>query len=518
MNFITGSPYSRLHRSPLATGCRFAVLCLLCWLLSACNTADSPSALLKDLASGASIAAPTESVPPTDLPSPVPTRPASRNPLSTPPGELNPRPSLVLPTSGATIASTDPTPTKTRQPRIASDLLYLSEGRLMRWDRVTRFSSTLVENVDSYTTDASGMRIILLRPRQVALNGQELFDLDLLDLSSKQVVHLVEETGRIYTPSLSPDGNRLAYRTSPDEGAVQVISVGAAVLPLELGTCIPAAESDCSVLAWSPDSQHLLWSDARGIWTGKPPAEPARQIHANQVEVADPAGQSSQIQARFSGLQWSPLGRFALLTVSPDHSEVSWRAVLDTRTGRLQHLIDSYETDPKQASVEWLQDGTLAVARATDPQSGRSPVIQIWNVLPTNPNLVVELRKFEPFSQSDSGSQLQPSDRDQEILCLDWIYQPRPDNLQFGAILEGAFKRPALFDLKMSTGSLTQLAQLDPETEQVIWAPDGSGLLVIGTRGQVFYSSLDGREVYDLRQQLGANPHQFLWLPPAPRG
>jgi hypothetical protein len=75
-----------------------------------------------------------------------------------------------------------------------------------------------------------------------------------------------------------------------------------------------------------------------------------------------------------------------------------------------------------------------------------------------------------------------------------------------------------LFDLKMSTGSLTQLVQLDPETEQVIWAPDGSGLLVIGSRGQVFYSSLDGREVYDLRQQLGANPHQFLWLPPAPRG
>jgi WD40 repeat protein len=297
-----------------------------------------------------------------------------------------------------------------------------------------------------------------------------------------------------------------------------LINIDSPANPTVLGECIQAVESECNSLTWSPDSRALLWNDSRGIWISKPPDKPSQPIYDNQVTIIDPAGQSSQLQAHFSGLQWSPLGRFALLDVFPKNSNVSWYAVLDTRTGRLQHLIDSYETSPEQTSVEWLKDGTLALAHAADSFSGKKPVIQIWNVVPTNPNLLVALQQYELFPDLGPMVDIETSQRATQKLCLDWLYQQQEGYLQFGAILEGNFNRPALFGLKMSNGSITVLTQLDPDTKQVFWSPDGTGLLVIGINGQVLYNSVNGGEVYDLNQTLGADPHDFQWLPPTPRG
>ena len=115
----------------------------------------------------------------------------------------------------------------------------------------------------------------------------------------------------------------------------------------------------------------------------------AIQLHSNVVEIADPQGKTTQIEVRFSSLEWSPVGRFALIQVFPNQSEASWHAVIDSLTGKIGQVLDSYKIASSEVSVGWLPDGFLSVARASDPGHNLPASIQIWNVLATNTDLLV---------------------------------------------------------------------------------------------------------------------------------
>jgi len=263
----------------------------------------------------------------------------------------------------------------------------------------------------------------------------------------------------------------------------------------------------------------LLWGDQRGLWVASVGKGSTVQIHTTTVEILDPQGKTSQIDAQFSSLEWSPTGRFALVQVSPSQSEASWHAVIDCLTGRLGQVLDSYKLAPEQVSVSWLPDGRLAVARASDQSQQMPAAIQIWNVLATNPTLLVSAAqyKFPSSILSSETDTISITNTAINPLHLDWVQQTNPYHLLFGAFQPDRPSQVVLFDFNFQTNSITRFIKLDINIEQVLWAPDGSGVLIVTTDRQVLFISSDGKETIKLIPTSGSAPTSFIWLPPTLR-
>jgi len=69
----------------------------------------------------------------------------------------------------------------------------------------------------------------------------------------------------------------------------------------------------------------------------------------------------------------------------------------------------------------------------------------------------------------------------------------------------------------MKKNILVQLMQIPDDTRQTLWAPDGSGALVINGDGQVYFASLANNQLLDFGATLGEKAGDFTWLAPAPR-
>lgn len=520
-------PHLRFHRSPHLTGYHFAFFLIAASLILATCSMNRTLAVsfVRSLTPQSEIPATathqpdlsTTTVPATiSLPAELLT--PSESHAATPVNSV-----LVLssPFVSRTPTATEAAATSTPGVLATSDLLFISDNRLLRWDHITHYSSSLAENVVAFSTNASGSKIALLRPRGVAANGNELFDLDILDFSSKQARHLIEGTPRLLDLALSPDGARLAFQQNQDgKPAISLLRLSDPASPVNLGECaVQAASSGCTPLAWSSDSQSLVWGDRRGLWIVLSGKGTATQLHNSTVEVPDPTGKASQIEAQFSSPQWSPAGRFVLVQVIPNQSNASWHAVIDSLTGRIGQVLDSYKISPEQVSVSWLPNGKLAVARASDQALQTPATIQVWDVLATNPALLVsaELYKFPSGDFSSGAASLTVTSEGINPLRLDWIQQSSRGHLMFGATQPDTISPVGLYDLNLLTNTVIQLAQLTSGVDKVLWAPDDSGMLVITLDGQVLFFTPDGKETIDLKSTVGSDPKGFIWLPPSLR-
>ena len=228
----------------------------------------------------------------------------------------------------------------------------------------------------------------------------------------------------------------------------------------------------CTAAIWSPDSMSLLWGDQRGHmdYRSRQRVRPLL-LHASAVEVPDPQGKTSQIEAQFTSPEWSPAGRFVLVQVIPNRSEASWHAVIDSLTGKLAQVLNSYKLSPDQVSVGWLPNGRLAVARSSDPGQQTPATIQVWDVLATNPELLVT-QLGNIISPLVTCHPKQPpltiSEPAINPLRLDWIQQSNPGHLLFGAIQPDNPSQAGLYDLNLLTNSITQLTQLTSEIQEVL--------------------------------------------------
>ena len=118
--------------------------------------------------------------------------------------------------------STDfPEITPSSVPILSSDLLFLSDHRLYRWDRLTHYGVILAENVLEFTASASENLVVMLRSKDVAANGVELYDLEVLDLTSMQVHPITVNLPRVDSISLSSDGRWLVYHENESNGKVE---------------------------------------------------------------------------------------------------------------------------------------------------------------------------------------------------------------------------------------------------------------------------------------------------------
>jgi hypothetical protein len=487
-----------------------------------------------------------------EIPNPLlSSEPESAIPLTETPGGLaNPaRLTTQTPTQDA------PTPTRTRLPLQTSDLLYLSGGTLMRWDHVTGYASRLTENVEAYSVSADGKNILLLRPLVISANGQMVYDLDLLDYDSKLIYSLLHQITQPYQAAISPDGKWFAYQEKAEGGKIYAHHTDSPEQPIEIGECNALNEFHCAQLAWSPDSQQVMWSDVSGVWLSAPLQPEAQLVHESRATVRDPKGQTSEIPVTLHSISWSPNGRFVMLQVMPSPQGVHWQAVLDIRLGRLADIPESSEYAARTASVQWstpmvdpmvsedltavpeLPGSRLLVAHGSSGAESGAPFVKIWDALPTNNDLLVLVRKymlnpwdFPPLLSSQAPGTATPQATEQardQTDCLTWLFQPDANSLNMGLVVTPAANptgaQAALFTLNLPDGRVHPLVELPADVAEVLWAPDGSGALILGWHGQVMFYALKDNRLQDLHQalaipdQAAASPHDFLWLPPTLR-
>jgi hypothetical protein len=350
------------------------------------------------------------------------------NLTATPQPTWTPSPTFT-PTLLPTIVPPIHTPVAGQLPRMTYDLLFLGKYSLMRWNHRTGQIETLVApdiqgernwgrnqkvawmagpgspdgSVSSFSVSADGQKIALRR-----ISGSTASEIDLFEMSTRQTTPLVQAPGQdLVHVSISPDGQWVAYiqvgsfpsvptiltppggyRTglalSPaipvgggtSAGMIYAVRTDAPDRRIEVGYCAEERTEEhwweCSGFVWSPDSRSIAWNDGRGVWVAEL-GQPARQLVSNSIGMPPSSG-GGVYQAH----AWSPLGRYLLARVG--HWEGSSQGVIDTQTGNLARIPDTFELPFPGPRVAWMQDGRLFILRPADPRTGSELSAEIWRV------------------------------------------------------------------------------------------------------------------------------------------
>ena len=465
----------------------------------------------------------------TDTSKPIPTLTATQPAHQKSQTSLTPSPTLFKsptpeitqiqhnPTATQTYTITNrltPSPTLNNSTRLtySSNLLYLNEQQLMRWDYVTNFVQLISENIYEYSVNGDGRLVALMRSQNIVANGVELFELALLNFNTKQITTIIEGSPRLYAISLSPDGEWIAYYPNKNGGRLYAVRTDGSNETIELGFCHQTLDTPCPPITWSPDSRELLWSDQRGVWHTRLDWESPQVVTTNNIQVIDPHGEMSQIMVTFDSLFWSPQGRYALGVITPSTSITRWYAILDTRRKRLIEIPESFQPGTSTINVIWLGDGKLMVA---DGRGGSTVTLKFWEVIPTQNDLISLINSYDIISD-DLPTPIDDNVSEWSYL-VDWPYQINARHLGFGVKIIDQNTPPILFNLDLNNNVLILVDQIPSYSEIVLWSPDGQGALIIGRDQGLFFSPMDGGMLLDLNPILGDEAENFYWLPPTPR-
>ncbi len=438
----------------------------------------------------------------------------------------SPAPSMVAlvpsarlsPTIPATEAPSLPSATPTSTPTVIPaskialphDLLFLSDGRLMRWSHIQGTLQTAVIDVAGYSTSQDGAKIAILRKTGITANAIETFDLTILDTSSGNFVTLLNSLPRLADFKISPDGRWIAVMN--DLQQLYILPTDGSDSGAKIAECRSGPEGDCNDLAWSVDSLAVLWDDSSGIWQAGPNAHLPVLVASNQIKILDPKDQITQKQVQFHGLSWSPFGRYVLTRIQPLGSNVSWQAIVDTRTGRIAEIPTSYQLDEPSASTHWLTNGNLLVIHGESEPETQGVALEIWQILPTRDDLMSLDFRWDigdgqsiVFNGNEQVNSLpitvcQLTDR---TLSLAWNT----------ARLDGPGE---LFTFDIKYGILNKIAELPAHIVKTLWTPEADAALVQSSDGTLTYVSADGNILSDLTNRIGRQSCCFTWLADEP--
>jgi hypothetical protein len=429
-------------------------------------------------------------------------------------------------------STSSPTPTPSPAPTSSSDLLYLSQNKLMRWDHVTQYASLLVDRVADYTalvdpfaayqqpvTPDMALRnfprlIALLRSKEVAADGTALFDLDILNLETKQIINLYEDIPKIEALQFTLQGDRLAYIDRSVDDRILVTNTSAGSQPQTIAACHREGEITCQKAFWSPDGRWLSWSDAEGIWLADQRTPTSKLIHPNRIKILDPKNQESEIKVSYEMISWSPDSRFMLLKIIPSAQGVQWYSLLDTRLSRLIDIPETADFSIPAAKIAWTYDGNLILALSGNLPDQQGPTLQLWRIVPTNNTVLTPGQRLLLGQNAPADLKRLFSS---EVTCPFWLHQFGPTDFRLGLINTEDNNSAYLVRLNFEKNTLDQAMKLTTGVEKVLWAPDASGAIILSERGQVLYASFSKNELIDLFPSIGQDAHSFLWLAPAPR-
>lgn len=419
---------------------------------------------------------------------------------------------IATPIEASNLATDVPTDTVASIPHFSSDLLFLSEQRLGRWNDVSNELSLVTANVISFASSKNGQKIALLRSRDLANQNGNLFNLDVMNLETNRISTILPDIQEIFQMVISPDGQWIAYTSQEQGGSIFLLSTEAGASPQKLGNCSQLDHTlNCNNgPIWSLDSRSLAWSDEQGVWVYT--LENGETVLAipGKLEVSDPKGELSHVQVSFDQMNWSPQGRYLRAAVSPNGSEVHWQAILDTLTGRVGEVPETYAQALTSSVLSWLPDGVLCQIRSSDPQQNQGPVAKLWRVLPTRDDLLLELNTFSLQSNDFPSAANNLPDLNDVPAWLEPI-----DNrlVSFALFLPEQARPGVLFTMELEYGVVEKINEIPDDTQMILWAPDHVGTLVQGQQGNILFIPRDGSAPKNLTSSLGSDAKDFRWLP-----
>jgi hypothetical protein len=417
-----------------------------------------------------------------------------------------------IPTITSSLPTSIPTNTVATIPRFSSDLLFLSESRLGRWNDVSNELSLMAANVVSFSSSENGHSVVLQRSRGLANQNGNLFNLDVIDLQTNHTQTILNDTQLIFFLAISPDDQWIVYTSQEQGGSIFLLSTDIGASPVKLGSC---SQSDHSMNCnngpvWASDSRGLAWSDNQGVWIYSMEDSQTSLAVPGKLEVSDPKGELSQVQVSFSRLSWSPQGRYLKAEVSPVGSDVHWLSVLDTRTGRVGEVPGTYTRAHITSELTWLSDGSLCQIRGSNRQQNQGPIATLWRVLPTRDDLLLELNSFN-LRSDDFPSEVNNLPDTNDVPY--WLESIDDRLVSFALFLPGQERPGVLFTMDLKYGAVQKINELPYSTQMILWAPDHAGTLVHSQQGEILFVPRDGSKPKNLTPSLGSDAKEFRWLP-----
>lgn len=440
-------------------------------------------------------------LPPTFQYTPVPTSPPSRTPTTTPIATIIP-PIQILPAG--------------QLPAIPRDLLFVISDTIHLWNHQTGQIETF------FSATATGGTPAQLRNFQVIHDGRAIlvtlqtltepptFELILIDRATRQTQPILTGLPASFSYALAPDGQQLAYVTTPPETQVtketprQIYLTSLGGTPTYLADCqtvqsepnsnaIPDSISFCSGLVWTPDGQYLWWRDVEGIrqtnLAGESQLLIAHQYYPNDWPLLySPSSQSSAD------------GRYQFIIA--ERSQASTYLIFDRQTLQTMELPESFVALRYENYWSWTSDNRLATVRYASDEGTPVLVGQLWRIsqqeliLDQSLSLGPTSIPFSGFAYlSDGRFTYIVSHRDQEA------YQSR-----------------GLFIISADGTTVQKVNGLPPlkASPFATWAPDGQGVILqTGDEPmRILYALTDNATIYDLSLTINpATASSFHWLP-----
>ncbi len=437
-------------------------------------------------------------------------------------GDYMETPLYAIPSEHSEPQIISPTPTllttmaaDTPVARFSSDLLYISGQSLWRWDYVTGYSSLLLADVHRFSTSQRGDIIALVRPLHIAANGIELFNLETFNFTNKRTNPVVEKIPVPAEMYLSPDGKQIAYLSAIPAKSISIAATSTLAEIKEIS--LPSHDGEATVenLAWSPDSQTLIWSDQEAIWLAEVASARVTPVITNTIEVHDPNGNPIRVRVRFEEFQWSPTGRYITLKLIPSDEGVRWYALLDTKTSRLIRIPYSEEYHLRKPALLWDEAGNLIVITPSEPPNLVAPTIFVWRVLATQNDLLVPQKAY-PFHFGDAvpGNELTS---EMESLTIKWPHFITPSLLGLAIVDHNAEPKAAIYLFDLDENVLQKFIDIPANTERLFWSLDQRGAILITQDEHIYYFSVTGTVLHLLDAVFGEGSTGWQWIPPLPR-
>jgi len=414
--------------------------------------------------------------------------------------------------------------------RPSQDLLFLSAGEFRIWSRKTGEVTTFIQEratpetpvvdafspskgrVAGYAFDRKNRRIVILRSVGISANGVELFDLEVLDLTTGAFKTLLKETPAIYNLDLSPDGNWVIYTfLSRGIGPIFSIHIENGSEPGIIGECQAETELDCGKIVWLNEQTSVMWNDRDGVWLSSPPEFKPVKIFGNQVQVIDLEGKEITLEVSYDGLRWSPHGRYLLALIEPRRSDIRWQAIIDTLRERVIEVPGTYEYDEPAAIAGWTPDGNLMVIQGLSEGPAYTFRAAIYKVLPASVALLV---KEQEFTIDISAQHRAGIAKDEDIELFSQYVMPESERKMW-VILTSARQglNTGLYQIDRKFGMVTRKYDL-PQGEIIYhWSSDNMEAILEVQPDQLYYFNPELPSIYDIKPLLGSESCCFQWIP-----
>lgn len=411
-------------------------------------------------------------------------------------------------------------------PQINSDLMFITEGRLVRWDHFTANleellaplnpgdigitgsnNLTLPESVVEYSVDKRGSNIIVLRTKGIAANGIVLFDVSSMKFDDRSVITLLDDIPRIYDLSLSPKGDWIVYRDQELGGDIYLIQNQLNATPILIASCTHTTKYRCQSFLWNPNGDHLMWSDSEGIWAYQLDTDSLALVRANSYQVIDQTGDIADIKVQFIPLEWSPIGRYVIVGTHALNSDIQWTSLLDNKTGRLAEIPNTYGVNPSSTNTTWTEDGRLISVHSSEDRS--SLAMTLWNVVPTRDDLLMIDTHFKiPFDVSGEKIYVDHGD----TLFVSRLHRINHRFFLFTLEVANRDTETKLLLLDSRYGELEFISNIPADTERFDCSQDGKSILIHGSHGAISIVPADRHAVYSLYPLTGEQADQISWF------